>query len=83
MNIYRLSLFLTPVSFRWTIPVKVLSNEDYRVWNQAQMISIDKWSSRTELFLKIKGTPSREEHKTGFGVFTTMELALSGQISII
>jgi hypothetical protein len=30
MNIYRLSLFLTPVSFRWTIPliVKILGRQD-------------------------------------------------------
>jgi hypothetical protein len=43
--------------------------------------------TRLELYIGIesyvKGTPSREEHKISFGIFTTFELALSGRIGII
>jgi hypothetical protein len=47
------------------------------------MKDMAKLSSRQELFFKFKGTPSQEEYKTGFSVFTTIELALSEQIGII
>ena len=51
--------------------------------NQAQMIGNNKLSSRQELFLKFKGTPPQEDHKTGFSVFTIIESALFGQVGII
>jgi hypothetical protein len=35
------------------------------------------------LFFTLKGTPSQEESKTGFRVFTTFESTLPGQIGII
>jgi hypothetical protein len=40
------------------------------------MIRIDKLDCRQVCFLNFKGTPSREEHKTGFSVLTTIELNL-------
>jgi hypothetical protein len=46
------------------------------------MKDMGKLSSRQELFLKFKGTPLQEEYKTGFSVFTTIELALSERIGI-
>jgi hypothetical protein len=47
------------------------------------MIGNNKLSSRQELFLKFKGTPPQEDHKTGFSVFTIIESALFGQVGII
>jgi hypothetical protein len=41
------------------------------------MKDMAKLSSRQELFLKFKETPSQEEYKTGFSIFTSIELALS------
>jgi hypothetical protein len=51
--------------------------------NQAQMTGNNKISNRQELFLKFKGTPPQEDHKTGFSVFTIIESALFGQVGII
>jgi hypothetical protein len=51
--------------------------------NQAQMIGNNKLSSRQELFLKFKGTPPQEDHKTGFSIFTRIESALFGQVGIV
>jgi hypothetical protein len=36
------------------------------------MKDMAKLSSRQELFLKFKGTPSQEEYKTSFSIFTTV-----------
>jgi hypothetical protein len=44
--------------------------------NQAQTIRIDKLHCRQVFYLNFKGTPSREEHKIGFSVLTTIELNL-------
>jgi hypothetical protein len=42
---------------------------------------MDELHSRQGFILDFKGTSSQEVHKTGFSVFTTFELALSGRIS--
>ncbi len=39
-------------------------------------IVTEKLYYRKDLFLKLKGTPSHEEQKTGFSVFTTIEINL-------
>jgi hypothetical protein len=49
----------------------------------AQMMGNNKLSSRQELFLKFKGTPPQEDHKTGFSIFAIIESALFGQVGII
>jgi hypothetical protein len=46
-------------------------------------MDIDDLNSRQGFILDFKGTPSQEVHKTGFSIFTTFELALSGQIGIV
>jgi hypothetical protein len=50
---------------------------------QAQTIGIEKLCYRQCMLLYFKGTPSREESKTGFSVLTTFESALPGQIGTI
>jgi hypothetical protein len=47
------------------------------------MIGNNKLSIRQELFLKFKGTPPQEEHKTGFSPFTIIKSALFGQVGMI
>jgi hypothetical protein len=46
-------------------------------------MDIDELHSRQGFILDFKGTPSQEVHKTGFSVFTTSELTLSGGIGIV
>jgi hypothetical protein len=45
-------------------------------------MDIDELHSQQGFILDFKGTPSQEVNKTGFSVFTTFELALSGGIGI-
>jgi hypothetical protein len=49
--------------------------------NKAQMIHIDVLYCRQVCFLNFKGTPSREEHKTGFSVLRTFELNLLAEFA--
>jgi hypothetical protein len=51
--------------------------------SKAQKMDIDELHSRQGFILDINGTPSQEVHKTGFSVFTTFELVLSGRIGIV
>jgi hypothetical protein len=46
--------------------------------NQAQTIGTEQWCYSLGLFFYFKGTPSQEEHQTGFRAFTTFEKALAG-----
>jgi hypothetical protein len=39
-------------------------------------ISVLKNNTTGKIFLKFKGTPSQAEHKTGFSLFTTIEMNL-------
>ncbi len=53
-----------------------------RCLERAQTIRTDKIYSRFALFLfHCKETPSRENHKTGFNVLTTIELNLSVKLT--
>jgi hypothetical protein len=45
------------------------------------MIRIDELKCRQVCFLNFNGTPSREEQKTGFSVFTTIELNLLAEVT--
>jgi hypothetical protein len=46
-------------------------------------MDIDELHSRQGFILDFLGTPSQEVHETGFSIFTTFELALSGRIGIV
>jgi hypothetical protein len=52
--------------------LKVLSNENYEVLNQAQMIGIEKLCYREGLLCYFIWTPSWAEHKTNFSVISNI-----------